>query len=359
VEIEKLMLFYATITHMKHSYAPDHIKTKEQGSTFSLVIETENLGMAGLDDLRDTLNSLKAQTYPIEHANEVLVIAAGHVSPETFDMLRNEYPWTTVHRIDEKLEYIQSKKRGAEIVTGDVVLFADSDVVYDTTWLENILYGFITAPGATIVTGETRIRNYNTSLYAHAIQLVWMMNMVSGSKHPVFVQHFHLNNFAIKRQVFLQTPNYLGLPIYRAHTVEMKKWLFDRGYSAVRVPNARGYHLPPGNFMDWWYRMLVHGADAVVKADFDFHYDGTVTEKFRPLKRLIRIPLFVGFKLLVLCKRAYVMIREDWKSVFKMLISIPIFTVCLFVMFLGLITSLVNRDYLFKKASAREGVHVV
>lgn len=344
---------------MNTHYAPDHKKIQDQGPSFSLVIETENLGMAGLDDLRDTLDSLKAQNYPIANAREVLIIAAGHISPETFELIRTEYSWATIHRIDEKLEYIQSKKRGAEIVTGDVVIFADSDVVYEATWLENILYGFISAPGAAIVTGETRIRKWNTSFYAHAIQLVWMMNIVSGSKHPVFVQHFHLNNFAIKRDVFLSTPQYINLPIYRAHTVEMKKWLFDRGYAAVRVPHARGYHLPPGNLADWWWRMLVSGADAVVKADFDFNYDGTVTETFRPVKRILRVPLFVGFKFWVMFKRAYVMLCEDWKNIFMMIISIPLVLLFMLVQFLGLIVAVFYRDYLFKGAAARELIHVV
>ena len=344
---------------MKTVYTPDHDKIKNQGPTFSLVIETENLGMAGLGDLKDTLESLKSQTYPITNAKEVLIIAAGHISPETFSFLEKNYPWVMVHRVNEKLEYMQSKQRGASVVTGDIVIFADSDVVYDITWLENILYGYISAPGATIVTGETRIRNFNTSIYSVAVQLVWVMNIVRSPNHPVFVNHFHLNNFAIKREVFLQAPVFLGLPIYRAITVEMKKWLLDRGYAAVRVPHARGYHLPPGNVPDWWWRMLVFGADAVVKADFTFNYDGSVTEKKNIPLRIARIPMFFGFKVLTFFKRGLVMIREDWKNIFRIILAIPFIIGCFTVSMIGTCIALFARDYLFKKSAARETAHVV
>ena len=342
---------------MNSNYVPDHKKIEDQGPTFSLVLETENLGMAGIGDLQDTLESLQKQTYSVSYAKEVLIIAAGHISQDTLSFLAEKYPWVTVHRVDEKLEYVESKQRGAKIVTGDVVIFVDSDVVYESTWLENILYGFIAAPGAIIITGETRIRG--KSLYSMAIQLSWMMNIVCKSSYPKHVSHFHLNNFAIKRLVFIKVPIFLKLPIYRAHTVEVKKWLLNHGYGVVRVPHARGYHLAPGNLADWWYRMLVFGADAIVKADFIFNFNGNVSEKFSPIKRVIRVPLFIAFKVYVMMSRTTVILQEDWKNIFKLIIAVPLAIFFVMVMTLGCLIAVVNRDYLFKKATARELVHVV
>jgi glycosyltransferase involved in cell wall biosynthesis len=339
------------------SYHPHQQKIKEYGVSFSVVIETENLGMAGVEDLRDTLDSLKKQTYPITNAKEVLIIAAGHVSDETLNTLQSDYPWLVVHREDKKLEYTESKMRGAELATADIVLFADSDVVYDVTWLENILYGFVACPGTSIVSGETRIRG--TSIYSKGIQLVWMMNMQYRKNHPIPTNHFHLNNFGIKRSVMLTTPFFLGLPVYRANTVEWKKQLFYKGYGAMRVPNARGYHLPPGNIADWWYRMLVFGADAVVKADFYFGYNATVIEKFSPLRRLSRIPLFIGFKIYTLIKRAFVMVREKPHSIVTVVASIPVVMASLIVSIIGMCVALVRRDYIFTIATQRENEHIV
>ena len=342
---------------MKTVYTINHQKIKELMNSFSVVIETENLGMAGVEDLRDTLDSLKNQNYPINEAKEVLIIAAGHVSDETLTALRNDYPWLVVHRENKKLEYTESKMRGAELATGEVVLFADSDVVYDSTWLENMLYGFIACPGTTIITGETRIRG--ASVYAIAIQLIWMMNIVSSKFFPVPTNHFHLNNFAIKRSVMLSVPFFLGLPVYRANTVEWKKQLFYRGYSAIRVPNARGYHLPPGNIADWWYRMLVYGADAVVKADFYFEYNHSVIEKFSPIRRLLRIPLFIGFKIVTFFKRLLVMAQEKPMLLLKIIASLPIVLASLVVSIIGMSIALVRRDYIFNLATQRENEHVV
>lgn len=339
------------------AYLPNRVEIKNSGLTFSLVVETENLGMAGIDDLRDTLDSLKCQSYPVASAQEVLLLAAGHVSDETLSSLYEQYPWVRVHKEIHPMEYLESKKRGAELATGDIVVFADSDVVYESTWLEQILYGFVAAPGAAIVAGDTRIRG--SSVYAIAIQLIWMMSTEVVAKYPHLIRHFDLNNFAIKRSIMLKASIFSGLPLYRAHTVEMKKQLYSKGYSAVRVPGARGYHLPPGTLSDWWYRLLVYGADAVAKADFYFEYGGTVRVRYSLIRRLFRIPLFFGWKCVVMFTRIYVLVREDWRRIGKLFFAMPIVFASLCVMLVGACISLVDRKYIFNRISAREHEHVV
>jgi glycosyltransferase involved in cell wall biosynthesis len=352
---------FNTMNHIWYTYTMSYISTaktiESSRLSFSVVLETENLGMAGIDDLRDTLESLRRQTYPITRAHEVLVVAAGHVSDETVRILQVEYPWVKLHREPQKLEYLESKKRGAECATGGIVLFADSDVVYEDTWLERSLVGFLEAPGAAIVAGDTRIRG--TSVYAMAIQLVWMMNAEKTMSHPIPIRHFDLNNFAIKKDVFLSAPMFTGLPLYRAHTVEMRKQLYAKGYSAVRVSGTRGYHLPPGSLADAWYRLLVYGSDAVAKTDFVFEYGGTVSKRFSLFRRIVRIPTFLTWKIYILLTRISVLVREDWKRIGSILLALPLAFLFLCIILVGSITGLFYPTLLFRIITEREADHVV
>jgi glycosyltransferase involved in cell wall biosynthesis len=325
--------------------------------SFSIVLETENLGMAGLEDLKDTIASLGAQTFDFHKAREIIIVAAGHISPETSTFIKSLYPWLTIHRVDHKLDYVEAKQIGAKVATGDVVIYIDSDVVYEPTWLENILRGFEIAPGTSIVAGDTLIRG--TSTYATAIQLGWMMDAQMARSHIYQTNHLYLNNFAIKRDVILRAPIFIGLPIYRASTVETLRQLKYLGYSVMRAPNARGFHLPPGNIGDLWWRALIYGADAVAKADFYFLYGGKVVEKFSPLRRLWRIPLFLCFKLYALVQRIIVVVRQEPRRIFKVIIAIPLTLLFIAVNMLGCLVALFNRNYLYNKITAREDNHVV
>lgn len=342
---------------MNTRYMPDPQKIADSGLTFSVVIETENLGMAGLEDVRATLDSLKSQSYSIHHAQEILIIAGGAVSEETLQLLQTEYPWITIHREVKKLEYLTSKIRGCEIATGDIVVMVDSDAIYHPNWLLETLYGFIAAPGASIMASETRIKI--DSIYTAAIQLAWMINADLITNHPTPITQFHLNNFAIKRSAALAAHVYKDMPIYRANNVEWKKQLRLLGYSAMRVPGILAHHAPPGNFWDWWWRMLVCGADAVTKADFTYTYDGSVIKKFSPIRRIARIPLFFGFKILKMITRARALLLEDFKNLPLVIPGILCGLFFLLIETMGAVIAIFNRDYIFKKITAREQGHVV
>jgi glycosyltransferase involved in cell wall biosynthesis len=338
-------------------YAPSKDAIKNSGLTFSIVIETENLGMAGIADLEETIASLEAQTYSIKNAKEIFIIVGEHVSSETLNMLRGKYPWLQIHIEKKKLDYTGAKMRGAELATGDIVVFADSDVIYNKDWLMNMLYTFIWSPGASIVSGETRIDV--TSIYRMAIQLTWMLNVNTDFFYPKPHRNFYLNNFAIKRIVMLAVPFVSGLPLYRSIIGEWIKQLRLHGYAIMRAPHALGFHAPPGNPWDYWYRMLIFGADEVAKGDFYFLPDGQVVEKFSPLRRLYGLVYFMALKLYRISTRLYFLLKQDLTNVFYIVFSLPIVVATLLFNLAGAIIAFFNREYLFKKISAREEEHVV
>ncbi len=343
--------------HLFMKYTPSADAIKNSGLTFSIVIETENLGMAGLEDFEQTIFSLEQQTFSIKNAEEIFIIVGEHVSADTIQILRGKYPWLVIHIEKNKLNYTQAKMRGAELSSGEIVVFADSDVVYGEEWLMNMLYTFIWAPGASIVGGETRIEV--VSVYRMAIQLIWMLNITSNFSCPKAYRNFYLNNFAIKRNAMLSVPFIAGLPLYRCIISEWIAQLKLHGYSIMQAPNASGFHAPPGNFWDFWYRMLIFGADEVAKGDFYFLPDGTVVDKFSPIRRIYKLGFFTTFKVYRIATRTYKLLIQDWSNIFYILLSIPFVVMSFMLNFSGSIIALFDRDYLFKKISLREEGHVV
>jgi glycosyltransferase involved in cell wall biosynthesis len=84
--------------------------------------------MAGLADLEAALDSLQKQKFSVKNAKEVLVLVGSHVSEDIQNELKRKYPWLKLHLEGESLDYAKAKMRGAEIATGDIVIFADSDM---------------------------------------------------------------------------------------------------------------------------------------------------------------------------------------------------------------------------------------
>ena len=186
-----------------------------------------------------------------------------------------------------------------------------------------------------------------------------MMNAETKYPHPRMITHFDLNNFAIKREVMLKAPTFTGLPLYRAHTVEMRKQLYTNGYSAIRVAGATGFHLPPSGFTNTFYRMLIYGSDAVAKADFYFLYGAKVVTKFSPLRRIVRIPVFMTWKTFVLLRRLCVLGYEKPSRIPILILAVPLALLFLSVVKLGCLIALFNRTYIFNKITKYESSHVV
>ncbi len=87
--------------------------------TFSLVIETANLSLADLGGLRDTLESLAAQTLSLSNAREVLIADSGDVPTDVLQETLRTFPWARAMRLPEGTGYEELKMAGAAAATGD------------------------------------------------------------------------------------------------------------------------------------------------------------------------------------------------------------------------------------------------
>jgi len=71
---------------------------------------------------------------------ELVVVVDG--TPEVYDRVIRDYAdreEVIVHCNDENVGLLQSRNRGAELATGDVVAFIDDDAVADEMWIEHLV----------------------------------------------------------------------------------------------------------------------------------------------------------------------------------------------------------------------------
>jgi glycosyltransferase involved in cell wall biosynthesis len=228
--------------------------------SFSLIIETENLATADRQGLLSSLRALDAQDPGPRSANEVLLIDSGDIPPELLDPLCAQYNWLKVHYAPPNTGYYAAKMLGAKLATGDIVVYYDSDCIYEPQWLRTLLESFETDGEAIqIVAGETRTRG--VGLYGTAMALAYIFPPYSGQTQLASATQYYLNNVAFRREVLLNHPIPTDLPLYRGNCVLHAYALRRSGFTIWRQPLARATHAPPNGWSHFVWRFLLIGHD--------------------------------------------------------------------------------------------------
>jgi len=104
----------------------------------SVVLCTYALDMH--EHFREAADSILAQTYDDV---ELVVIVDG--TPEVYERVVEEYgdrEGVVIECNDENVGLLQSRNRGAEIASGDVVAFIDDDAIADEAWIERLVRAY-------------------------------------------------------------------------------------------------------------------------------------------------------------------------------------------------------------------------
>lgn len=326
--------------------------------SFSIVLETENLGMAEIDDLEASLDSLEGQNFPLEKSDGVYLIVGSHVSQKIQDYLRNKYKFIKIRKSDKSLEYTESKMLGASISKSQIVVYADSDMRYQKEWLENILKPFESRDRKLIVSGDTRLQT--NSIYKASLNMTWMVQLLSENiKEPVDTYYFPLNNFAAYRTDILEYPIPSKVALYRNKIPLWEKILKSSGFKIVRAPHTRGFHAPPGNFLDWLYRMLAYGADFVRMADFSVTEEKTVKESRSFARRLWNLIFLVPWKIYRMAMNAFILFSEKPSDIVFIAPGIIMGVINIVIIGFGGLVALFAPNLIFTKITQRELGHGV
>lgn len=318
--------------------------------SFSVVLETENLGMAGIEDLRSSLDSLAKQTLKIQSAKDFIIVVGTHVPPAVQAMLKQNYPWVTLYHAQGEISYTKAKYLGAQQSHGDIVVFADSDVRYPVDWLASLLNVFQTHQGVAVATSDTRVKI--NSGYTLALNLTWMIDVRAKKNNSHKIYSFNLNNFAIRREAFLTHP-FPKLDLYRGHIAFWRQILRSDGLTFYRVPTLQCFHAPPSTLIDYLYRMIIYGADFVASGDY---LQRGKTVHFSPsiVRRLCNAILWIPMKIKQFILHTYRLISEDP----RILIHFPLACLISFFSFLltcfGAVTAIFFPKYWYRQITTYE-----
>jgi glycosyltransferase involved in cell wall biosynthesis len=228
--------------------------------SFSLIIETANLSLADLGGLRETLESLAAQSLPVQNAEEVLLADSGDVPAEVLQNTLKTFPWVRVMRLPEGTGYEELKMAGAKAATGEVIVFADGDCLYERGWLEALLTPYADSSVA-IVGGETTIDS--TGPYGLGVAIASSFPARGLSAGLYTSDRYHLNNVAFRRAVLEDVPIPSRRPCYRMSGLHAAR-LLAAGHTILRQPAARALHAAPNGLSHFFWRFLLMGFDGVV-----------------------------------------------------------------------------------------------
>jgi glycosyltransferase involved in cell wall biosynthesis len=300
--------------------------------SFSIVYETENLSSVDLKNIYHSLASLNMQEVSLESANEFLLINSGNLPDNIIQELCLTYKWIKVKNLPD-IGYYQSKMIGASLVTGQIVVFADSDCIYDKGWLKNILSTFLSNENINVVAGETStpIRN----LYDLAIAIHYLFPRFSNCKDIYSAKNYSMNNVSFKRSFLLENPILTDLPLYRASCyVHAYNLCNIMKYEILKNPQARSNHEPPTISFHFW-RYLLRGRDNLIKENIvvcllenpsltDFTF---VLQKFNDLSfqdKVLGIISSFLIKAVINPERLKAVLKEDPHRFWLLPLAVPI-----------------------------------
>ena len=240
----------------------------------SVVIEWENAKLAELDRARRMLAALAAQLRELrpemEAPPELIVLYDREAIPA--DLIARcvgeafgDPPEVAVRVLPtEHAGYYAQKNRGAQVASGELVLFLDSDVVPERGWLAALLSNF-RDPEVAVACGNTYVEP--AGFYAKAFALFWFFPLRDSAPPaaPVEAEHFFANNVCFRRELFLRY-GFPDLPLMRGACVELAKRLRADGHRILIDGRARVSHPPPNGAAHFVRRALCEGHDSIQQA---------------------------------------------------------------------------------------------
>lgn len=314
-------------------------------------METENLSSAALTGLRRSLDAIAAQDLPPTCAREVLILESGDVPEDLLKQLSEDYPWLTVRTIAD-MDYYAAKMQGVALTTGEIVVFADSDCIYEPNWLRSLLTPFAQNAEIQAIAGETRTSARGA--YGLAISLTYIFPPFShrSDLHPT--RFYFFNNVAFRRSLLLAYPIPTDLPIYRGNCVIHAHTLTQQGILLWRQPIAHAVHAAPSGLAHFVWRFMLLG------------YDALLIYRLRRGKRE-RLPVaahliedgFIGFALVAMrikqaTVRLFQLIRQQPGHLFNLPLAIPIALVSLGLFLLGVAIAYLRPNYFLSETGRVE-----
>jgi glycosyltransferase involved in cell wall biosynthesis len=226
---------------------------------------------------------------------------------------------------------------GAALATGDVVVYCDSDCVYEPGWLRSLLDPFTRDAAIQVVAGETATGGNGP--YGTAMALTYIFPRYSGETEIAPVKQYFLNNVAFRRSFLLQHPIPANLPLYRGNCVIHAAEIQQKGYEIWRQPIARARHAPPNGFHHFFWRFLLIG--------HDYYWQKVLLPKDK-IERSDATP-DKNQMLAIFGSRVDRMIRENPRHLLYFPLALPIVLASALLIYIGYTITAIAPKYLREK----------
>nr|WP_277876554.1 MULTISPECIES: glycosyltransferase family 2 protein [unclassified Leptolyngbya] len=282
-----------------------------------------------------SLASLEAQDPPPTAANEVLLIDSGDIPETLLAQLCQQYPWIKVCPAPPGTEYYQAKMLGAELATGEIIVYYDSDCIYAPDWMRKILDPF-SQPEIQVVAGETTTNG--VGIYGTAMALGYIFPQYSGRTELTSGKSYFLNNVAFRRSFLLSHPIPTDLPLYRGNCAVHAHELVQSGVTIWQQPLAQVLHSPPNGLDHFFWRFLLIG--------HDYYWQ----KKLIPTATNAE-PTMSGIKgkLEIFIDRIRKMRDRDIRHLVFLPLSLPVVLISSFLIYIGYSITTQRPHYLLKK----------
>lgn len=317
--------------------------------SFSIILETENLSTAELEGFYQSIDSLIEQNPSAATANEVLIVDSGDTPPEVLQSICDRYPWITIHHAPPGIGYYEAKMEGSRVATGEIILFCDSDCVYEPNWLNYILSPFVNRPEINIIAGETATKS--EGIYGLAMHLSYIFTGFSGQEELVPAKEYYCNNVSFRRNFLLQHPIPSDMSMYRGNCSVHARALARQGYYTWRQPKARAKHAPPNGLEHFFWRFLLIGYDQVKRKQLFAELNNSLPPTNQQEKKSISWLSWLGNKVPIL--------RRIKRAKLSQLIYLPLALPIMFASWLlvtgGFMITKISPNYLLRVYSEMEG----
>jgi GT2 family glycosyltransferase len=223
------------------------------------------------NDLREALEAIKAQTYPIEE----IIIVDNNSSDGTREMVEEEFPEVQFIQSPHNI-VIQALNIGAKTARGDIILHQDNDGVLEPEAVEKMIKVFASDPSIAVVHCENLYYD-SGEIYD---PLHWFTPEEHASEKVFDVPSFHGNGAMIRRDV-LEEIDYIEpeILLYQFERNISAKAI-DRGYRIVFYPHSKIRHKMskevrnPGHRLyitmtgGWWYLARFYPVGVALKKAF-------------------------------------------------------------------------------------------
>lgn len=279
----------------------------DQTVNISFIIEWANTSYNGiprffgfLEILLRQWNELQAGQHPpdlepsargflgrIAPQAELLIVSGEEIGDRTREQIQQlcEPQLSPAIHISPGLEYYALKNFGAELATGDILCFLDSDVYPDRDWLQHLLGTFIHDEiGA--VAGRPYVAPVD--LFSRAFALGWTYKLRDDAVDLHVAQKFYSNNLAFRSELFRQ----VGFPELRRRTRGagsiLGAQLAALGRPVWTNDRAMVDHPAPSGWKHLAIRALAHGRDMYMKKSEERNLHGLWHSQKLAVSRLFK-----------------------------------------------------------------------